>query len=341
MNTPTASETVPIIETESATFIETLADIVPDASTFGDLQSTCAQAAEDLGTTATAKNTAIDKPNSSILAAKKDVDATVAPKRATKKTTNRASVSTEVPDAEAESKEIVRKTIAKADDKDDAEIADMVPLIPHMEDANVPTIATPTDMSIPDTSSTPSTLATELITTPISKDVVKNGAQRFVSPFKKAAAKPAPVDPHASTSLQKSIVLPIPTTPIKRAPEGILTPPPDSKRMKTDSMTSLTSNHILPPLSASPSPRPMSIEAQVAEHRKRLEAARQRRTEMAAQKAAIDKKMVPYKQRIIEELERLRQEVANEEMMIAEDEEDCNTSKALLEEYMRADSGGF
>lgn len=85
----------------------------------------------------------------------------------------------------------------------------------------------------------------------------------------------------------------------------------------------------------------MSIEAQVAEHRKRLEAARQRRTEMAAQKAAIDKKMVPYKQRIIEELERLRQEVANEEMMIAEDEEDCNTSKALLEEYMRADSGGF
>ena len=117
------------------------------------------------------------------------------------------------------------------------------------------------------------------------------------------------------------------TTPVKRAPEDTLTPPPDVKRIKTDE-----------PLSVSPQPRLPSLEMRLAEKRKQLETTRKSRADIAKKMSHIKDRLAPYKQRIAEELERLSVEQAEESAMLAKEEEEYKARQKLLAEYEGGDS---
>lgn len=250
------------------------------------------------------------------------------PKKSTKKAAKKATASVEE-GTEKPSEESIEKRIDDVDIKERTEMKDVVPQTLPERASDVLTFPYPADLpSVFEATVLPSTSTT-------AKDFIKNGAKSFTSPLKKATAKPAIIDTNTSTVFQKPIIPPTPTTPSKRVPEGTLTPPPDMKRIKTDSVPPLTPT-LSRPASCSPGPRLVSIEAQVAEHRKHLEAARNKRAVMVKQKAALEERLAPYKQRMADELERLRQEMAEEEAMLAVDEEDYKASAAMLAEFERA-----
>jgi hypothetical protein len=289
----------------------------------------------------TIKTTKKKESDDSTLTTKKDHSGDSAantPKGTTKKA---AKKDTETIDADLEkpSKEGLKKMVKKADDRKDTESADAVPSNLPVDASNAPTVLHPTDMpSVFDTSAATSATDAQVVV-PGTKDFIKSSGKAFTSPLKKAATKPAAIDTTTSMVLQKPVIPSTPVSPLKRAPEGTLTPPPDMKRIKTDGVPQLTPTLAPRSLTASPSPRALSIETQVAGQRKHLEAMRKKRAEMANKKAVMDEKLAPYKQRMAEELERLRQETANEEAMMAADEEDYMASEAMLAEFERSDSG--
>ncbi|KAF2630893.1 hypothetical protein BU25DRAFT_455948 [Macroventuria anomochaeta] len=333
-----ASEMASTINTEPFAVTEPLADMAPDASSSGDLKSTPTQATDDPSATAPSEMASTDEIMNSTSAATKDGDgdlAAVAWKNSTKKGAKKTSTSTHR-DANDESTESVKKVVEKADDKKKSETAGAIPPILPVELSSVPTVPHPADLpSVFDTTTTLSPAATQAIIIPSTKDFVKNGAKSFTSPLKRATTKPSAVDTTTSTVLQKPVVPPTPATLLKRTPEGTLTPPPDIKRIKSDVVPPLTPTHLARPSPASPSLRPQSIEAQVAEQRKRLEATRKKRADIAKEKAAMDERLAPYKQHMVEELQRLKQEMAEEESMMAEEEQEYKASEAMLAEFER------
>lgn len=255
------------------------------------------------------------------------------PKKAAKKTADATEADVEKP-----SREVVKKILKKADEKRDPGLSDTITPTLSVEASNTPTVPHPADVpSVFDALVASSATAAQAIMAPNTKDFVRSGGKGFQSPLKKAAVKPAPTDTTTSTVLQKPDVPPTPATPLKRAPEGTLTPPPDLKRIKSDVVPPLTPTQLFRNAASSQSPRFQSIEAQVAEQRKRLEAARKKRAEMANKKAAIERKLGPYKKRMAEELERLKQETADEEAEMAIDEEDYLASEAMLAELEHGD----
>ncbi|KAF1929510.1 uncharacterized protein M421DRAFT_3981 [Didymella exigua CBS 183.55] len=268
-----------------------------------------------------------------------DEPATGTPKKAAKKAAKKA---TETVDAELEksSKEVLKKTVKKADEKKDCDLADLTAPSQAVEISNTPTVPHPADIpSVFDIPTAPTTTTLQASVVPNIKDFVKSGTKGFTSPFKKAVTKPAAIDTTTPTVLQRPAIPPTPTSPLKRAPEDTLTPPPDIKRIKSETVPHLTPTRLPRASAASPCPRSPSMEAQVAEQRKRLEAARKKRDEMAKQKAAVEKRLAPYKQRMAEELERLKQETADEEAEMAADEEEYMASKAMLAEFERGEGG--
>jgi len=266
-----------------------------------------------------------------------DESAASTPKKAAKKPAKKAIDATET-DQEKPSKYTIKQIVKKADEKKDLEVAETGTPAPAVEVVNTLTVPHPADTpSVFDAPAASSTTAAQASVVPNSKDFVRSSGKGFQSPLKKAAAKPAPIDTTTSTVLQKPVVPPAPATPMKRAREGTLTPPPDMKRIKADTVPALTPTQRSRVASASPSPRTLSLEAQVVEQRKLVEAARKKRAEMARKKAAVDEKLAPYKQRMAEELERLRQEMAEEESMMAAEEEDYMASEAMLAEFEQDD----
>jgi hypothetical protein len=127
------------------------------------------------------------------------------------------------------------------------------------------------------------------------------------------------------------------TTPVKRAPDDVLTPPPDIKRVKTD-MPLSSPGSFLPSASASSRARSPSLEIQLTEKRKQLESIRKSRAEMAKKRSHVEERLAPHKQRMAEELERLKQEEAEEKVTLAEEEESYKASQALLAEFEGGDS---
>jgi hypothetical protein len=124
----------------------------------------------------------------------------------------------------------------------------------------------------------------------------------------------------------------VPTMPTKRPADVSSTTDPDPKRPKTmqiPSMPTATPRAI----SASPSPHSISIELQVAEQRKRLEAIRKERKEMAQKQKNLEQQIEPYKQRMADELEKLKQEMADEERALAEEEQRFRASTEILDEF--------
>lgn len=121
------------------------------------------------------------------------------------------------------------------------------------------------------------------------------------------------------------------TTPFKRAPDDVLTPPPDIKRIRTDAP-------LRSPSSVSPGPRSPSVGMQLAEKRKKLETTRKQRAELAEKSSHLEERLTPHKQRMAAELERAEQELAEEEAMKAEEEEEYKAKQMLLVEYEGGDS---
>ncbi|KAJ4380040.1 hypothetical protein N0V86_004347 [Didymella sp. IMI 355093] len=333
--TDSTSDMASITDTKPATDAE--APVKPK-DLLGHLQSTPTKTEVNATTIKTTKKKESDD---SAPTTKKDHSgdsAASTPKRTTKKASKR---NTETIDADLEksSEEALKKMVKKADDKKDPESTDAVSSNLFVEASNAPTVPHPADMpSVFDAPAATSAMAVQVVV-PGTKDFIKSSGKSFTSPLKKAATKPAAIDTTTSTVPQKPANPSTPASPLKRAPEGTLTPPPDMKRIRTDGVLQLTP--VLAPrsLTASLSPRPLSIEAQVAEQRKHLEAMRKKRAEMANKKAVMDEKLAPYKQRMAEELGRLRQEAADEEAMMAADEEDYMASETMLAEFERGDSG--
>lgn len=173
---------------------------------------------------------------------------------------------------------------------------------------------------------------------PQSKDVVKNSTNRFTSPMKKAQAKPAAIDTTVVIAPNEPTVPAAPATPMKRAPEDTLTPPPDSKRIKLDTPL-LTPSRLSHSASASPGPRPLSP-SQVTEKRKQLNDMQFKRAELARKKADVDKRLAPHQQRIAAELEELNRQLAEEEAMMAMEEQEYRASEEMLAE-LEGGHGGF
>jgi hypothetical protein len=124
----------------------------------------------------------------------------------------------------------------------------------------------------------------------------------------------------------------VPTMLTKRPADVSSTTDPDPKRLKTmqiPTMPTATPRAI----SASPSPHPIAIELQVAEQRKRLEAIRKEREEMAQKQKNLEQQIEPYKQRMADELEKLTREMAAEETALAEEKQRFCASTAILDEF--------
>lgn len=327
----------PSTDTEPAISID--APVMPK-SLPEHLQSTPTKARDDAAGT-----DIVDKKKSdddALTAKKKDDDESAAstPKKVTKKAATKTVDATEAAQ-EKPSKEVVKKVVKKADDKKNPEVAGTNTSTRPVEASNEPTVPHPADVpSVFDSPAALSAATTQAAAVLSTKELTKSSSKTFTSPLKKAVTKPAAVDTITSTVLQKPVERPAPATPIKRAPESTLTPPPDAKRIKTDITPIFTPTQVPRSLTSSPSPRSQSIETQVAEQRKRLEAARKKRANMANKKAAMEQKLAPYKKRMAEELERLRQETADEEAEVAIDEEEYLASEAMLAELERGD-GGF
>jgi hypothetical protein len=155
---------------------------------------------------------------------------------------------------------------------------------------------------------------------------------------KKQPAKPTPVASPTPTAHKKSDTATPPVTPTKRTAEPTDSTTLEAKRTKISETpptpTTPTMVSCIPP--GTPSPRPLSIERKVAEQRRKLEVLRQKRFETAKKQEEVDKKMEPYKKRMAEELERLNQEMMDEEAAAAEDEEHLNASVQLWEEFEQA-----
>jgi hypothetical protein len=160
------------------------------------------------------------------------------------------------------------------------------------------------------------------------------------APIKKPADKTTPIPNPILTSVkppQKNTLAPTtPTTPTKRPADASSIANQDPKRTRT---VQAPSTPIPTPrtTSASPSPFPMSVELQVAQQRKRLEAIRKERQEMAEKQKRLEKQMEPYKQRMAEELEKLRKEMEDEESALAEEQQRFCASTEMLKEFQNSD----
>ncbi|KAH7391789.1 hypothetical protein BKA66DRAFT_487980 [Pyrenochaeta sp. MPI-SDFR-AT-0127] len=82
---------------------------------------------------------------------------------------------------------------------------------------------------------------------------------------------------------------------------------------------------------------PMPIERQVAEQRMKLHVLREKRLETARKQSTIDKQLEPFQQRMMEELERLKQELMDEEDAYTKDEDRYSASVEMLAEFRKAD----
>ncbi|XPT01975.1 hypothetical protein M3J09_011099 [Ascochyta lentis] len=336
--TSSTSAMTPVADMNPTMITESYIDNSPHTSDTVDGQCALLQVKDGLSTATAVKVTTIDELSDDALPATKNGDGDLfplGPKKSAKKVASKAPAFTYMSNTG-----VASKRIASSSDELQPELADEAPEISVMEKDNMSAMSTSSDLpSLLQPPVATSMIIAQSAITSNTNDIVKNGAQPFISPFKKTAGKPALVDTTTSTLLKKTAAGSSPVTPVKRAPEGALTPPPDVKRIKTGLVPPFTPTMPARLSSASPTPRPLSIEAQVTEQRKRLEATRKKRAEMAAKKAAIDERMAPYKQRMAEELERLRQEMAAEQSMLDEDEQEYHASEAMLAEFERVDDG--
>jgi hypothetical protein len=173
------------------------------------------------------------------------------------------------------------------------------------------------------------------------KDTIKKVFQVLIQPTEEPSTKPASIACMTPITPKKPAEATPPVTPTKRVPEPMNDTTPDIKRTKITTTlpvpTIPTKVSCIPP--STPSPRPISVERKVAEQRKKLEVLRQKRFETAQKQQELDKKMAPFRERMAKELERLNQEMMEEEAAAAEDEEHLSASVQMWEEFKNTDGG--
>jgi hypothetical protein len=147
-----------------------------------------------------------------------------------------------------------------------------------------------------------------------------------------------PPNPSATSTKplpKNTLITTTPTTPTmltKRLADVSSTIDPDPKRPKTmqiPAMPTATPRAI----STSSSPHPISIELQVLEQRKCLEAVRKEREEMAQKQKNLDQEIEPYKQRMANVLEKINQEMAAEKRALDEEKQRFYASTKILDEF--------
>jgi hypothetical protein len=174
------------------------------------------------------------------------------------------------------------------------------------------------------------------------KNAIVKNTQSVIAPIKKPPIKPASIITTTQIIQNQPATTTPPATPTKRIADPTNSIPVEIKRAKPfDDPSTPTTPKIESRVSpGAPSPRPLSIERKVADQRKKLEAMRQKRLETAKKQEELDRKMEPFKKRMAEELERLNQELMQEEAAAAEDEEHLIASTEMLAEFEKDDGGG-
>lgn len=194
--------------------------------------------------------------------------------------------------------------------------------------------------SPPDPSVIPTNVAIKKCVGP-AKDTIMKDTHSSLVPAKRSTGMPASLPTTtASTVAQKVPLKPaVPVTPAKRPTTTANSTSSATKRTKPNPvpLTSSIQPAVLRGTLDSPSPRPMSIERQVSEQRKKLDTVRRKRQEMITKQGRVDSQLQPYKQRMAAELERLNAEIMEVEAEYAEDEEHLTASLEMLREFRKAD----
>ncbi|KAG9196325.1 hypothetical protein G6011_01446 [Alternaria panax] len=151
----------------------------------------------------------------------------------------------------------------------------------------------------------------------IVKEMATKPQQPSLPATKKPMAKSAPI----STIVQKKKL----DTPPVAAVTAKRNSPITNDTMPKPKRTKVAAEHL------SPSIQPL------ADQRKKLDEMRKKRSETAQKQVAIDKKMGPDKQRMAEELDRLNQEMMEEESANTEEVEHYSTSVEILQEFRKAE----
>lgn len=324
---PHVVDTMPAVDMAAATIADTLIAYPNAASTPSATQSPAVQLQEinETATPPTRKAPSNDiGPNllASTREGGEDLASTVA-------TTSFLKSS----DADVSKKDFLGDSVSEAELVDNQALADPALLTQSVGTMTKHKLPLPTDMShISDPSTAIDTGTAQAQFRPQMKDATKICSNRFTSPMKKVQARPSAIDTDFKAIRYEQIFPSTPVTPVKRALEGTLTPPLDSKRIKTD-VPPHTPGFLSRSSSASPGTRSLSVEAQIAEKRKQLAEMHTKRVHMAKQQADIDRRLAPHQQAMAEELERLNQQMADEVAMMAMEEQEYEASEKLLAEF--------
>jgi hypothetical protein len=170
------------------------------------------------------------------------------------------------------------------------------------------------------------------------EETVRKPPQSPITQGKKPVERPAPISGITSMG-KKPDTPPVAAIPTKRQIRTTNSATSEPKRTKAvlTPPALLVEPVVSSTLLRSPTPKPMSIERQLADQRKKLEELRKKRSDTAHKQAVIDKEMIPYKQRMAEELDRLHQIMTQEENAYAEETEHYSASIGILQAFKKAE----
>ncbi|KAH7560164.1 hypothetical protein J3E72DRAFT_379004 [Bipolaris maydis] len=145
-------------------------------------------------------------------------------------------------------------------------------------------------------------------------------------PFSKAST---PID-----TKPKSLVDPAVTTmtPVAESTTSTISEP-GAKRLSATTKETLPEPKRLKVLPPSPSSTASSLKSQLAERRKKLAELHKNHRQEAETLATIQRKIEPYEQRMVEELERINQEITEEETALKEAVERRSHFEKVLQEF--------
>lgn len=160
--------------------------------------------------------------------------------------------------------------------------------------------------------------------------------EKKTSTYENVVEQPSRDDEIRSNSVEKPTpILSTIKTPSQIAPTVLIAPMIPTKRP----------SELSPPPSPSPEPKhakvstassstaPTSIERQIADMRRRLAAAKEKRENATEKAKKLDKELAPFHQRMQEEWAKLQAEVVAEELSVDEAEKDADEKEIMLREY--------
>ncbi|KAF2876463.1 hypothetical protein BDV95DRAFT_650561 [Massariosphaeria phaeospora] len=181
-----------------------------------------------------------------------------------------------------------------------------------------------------------------------STEIMEKASQSTMTGAQKLVHAPAPTTQMLPTVAKDSAIVeqPITLTPTKRPSEFGIPKSPDLKRVKpsaTTNGTPLPTAGPVPasrlPSSSSPGPNATSLERKLAEARKRVKEAKEKRQNIAKKQSVINEQLAPYQQHMADEIARLDRMAEEEEIARAEEEERLRESMGVLSEFQNPELG--